>query len=81
MSSLLKNVTDIQALMKAVEKCKSDVFLKSCDGKETFNLKSTLSAYIGIGRLCEEQGDQWEIYTNNREDEAYLLQFFYEIKS
>lgn len=40
---LLKNITDVNALLAAIAKCKGDVILRSVDGSETFNLKSKLS--------------------------------------
>lgn len=78
---LLKNITDINALLAAISKCEGDVILRSVDGSEEFNLKSTLSQYIGIGRLCEEHGDEYEIFcpSRNTNDEAYLMQFFHEL--
>ena len=75
----LKNVRDINALMAAVRNCKGDVLLRSADGSEEFNLKSKLSEYIAIGRLCEEDGDSWEVFCMNKGDEGELLKFFYEI--
>lgn len=76
---LLKNAKDIDSLIKAVGKCQGDVLLRSADGKEQFNLKSTLSEYIAIGRLCEEHGDSYEVYCMDRRDEPYMLKFFFEI--
>ena len=34
-----------------------------------------------IARLCEEDGDNWEIFCMNRNDERYMLQFFAELKA
>ena len=78
---LLKNARDINSLVEAVAKCSGDVLLRSVDGKEEFNLKSTLSQYIGIGRLCEEKGDQYEIFCMDRNDEGHMMQFFHDIKT
>lgn len=77
---LLKNANDINSLISAVEKCSGDVILRSVDGKEEFNLKSTLSQFLGIARLCEERGDEYEIFCMNRNDEGYMMQFFFELK-
>lgn len=76
---LLKNATDIHNLVDAVKQCHGDVLLRSVDGKEEFNLKSTLSQYIGIGRLCEEQGEYYEIYCTDKNDEPFLFHFFSEL--
>lgn len=76
---LLKNAKDVKSLIAAVKKCKGDVILRSIDGTEEFNLKSILSQYIAIGRLCEECGDQYEIFCMNHDDEPYMLQFFHNL--
>lgn len=74
---LLKNAKDVKALIAAVKKCKGDVILRATDGSEEFNLKSVLSQYIAIARLCEEHGDEYEVYCMSKEDEPYMLQFFH----
>ena len=76
---ILKNVKDIKALIAAIKKCKGDVILRSVDGKEEFNLKSTLSQYIAIGKLCEEHGDKYEVFCMNKCDDMYLIDFFYKL--
>ena len=77
---LLKNAKDVSSLIEAVKKCKGDVIVRSVDGSEEFNLKSTFSQYIAIGRLCDEYGDYYEIFCKNREDEQYLFKFFWDLK-
>ena len=76
---LLKNIKDVEKLREAIKKCNGDVILRSVDGTEQFNMKSALSQYIAISRLCEERGDQYEIFCMDRNDEPYLLQFFHEM--
>lgn len=73
---LLKNIKDVDMLVSAVSKCSGDVILRSLDGSEEFNLKSKLSQYIAIGRLCAEHGDEYEIFCMNKNDEGYMLNFF-----
>ena len=58
---LLKDMKDVNLLISAVEKCKGDVVLRSIDGSEEFNLKSKLSQYIAISKLCDEHGDEYEV--------------------
>ena len=77
---LLKNAKDIEALIAAVSKCRGDVLLRSMDGSEEFNLKSKISQYIAIGKLCEEHGDEYEIFCAYKSDEQHLLGFFGEIR-
>lgn len=68
----LNNIKDVQNFMAAVNACENDVFLKSQQG-DVFNLKSSLSQYIAIGRLIEESGDDLELFAQTREDEARLI--------
>ena len=68
----LTNVKDVQKFIAAVNDCEHDVFLKSQEG-DVFNLKSSMSQYIAIGRLIEESGDSLELFAESREDEARLL--------
>ena len=76
---ILKNVKDIEALVAAVKKCRGEVILRSTNGLEEFNLKSTLSQYIAIGKLCEERGDDYEIFCMNKADEGYMMEFFHKL--
>lgn len=78
---LLKNAKDIDLLIEYVSKCTGDVILRSVDGKEEFNLKSVLSRYVAISRLCEEHGDEYEIFCSNRQDEIYMMQFFHSLNA
>lgn len=79
MSMLLKNAKDLNALISAIDNCKGDVILRSCDGTETFNMKSTLSKYMALGKLLSDHGDSYEFFCMNKDDEPYLLTFFHEL--
>ena len=68
----LTNVKDVQKFIETVNSCEHDVYLKSLEG-DVFNLKSSLSQYIAVGRLLEESGDTLELFAQTREDEARLL--------
>ena len=74
----LNNVTDVQKFIAAVNACENDVYLRSQEGDQ-FNLKSSLSQYIAIGRLLEESGDSLELFAQTREDEALLMQMLSEL--
>ena len=74
----LSNITDVQKFTAAVNACEGDVYLKSVEG-DVFNLKSSLSQYIAIGRLIEESGDNLELFAQTREDEAILLKMLGEL--
>lgn len=77
---MLKNMNNVNALMTAVANCTDSVLLKSADGREEYNLKSALSLMIGIGRLCGEHGDEYEVFCTNRADEGNLLSFFHALR-
>lgn len=77
---MLKNKNNVDALIAAVSKCKGDVILRSMDAKEQYNLKSQLSQIVGIARLCEEHGDEYEVFCMNRLDEGTMLEFFWNLR-
>lgn len=68
----LRSEADIQEFLDTVASCEGDVYLKSPEG-DIFNLKSSLSRYIAVGRLIEEQGDSLELFASRREDRARLM--------
>ena len=78
MSRFLKDIRDLEAFRAAVKDCKNDVILRKNDGTEEFNLKSTLSEFIALGRLADKHGDNYEIFCMDHTDEANLLKYFYE---
>ena len=77
---MLRNINNVNDLQAAVASCQDSVILKSADGREEYNLKSALSLLMGIGCLCGEHGDEYEVFCTNRADEGYLLKFFRELK-
>lgn len=74
----LTSVKDIQKFVNTVNACEHGVYLKSLEG-DVFNLKSSLSQYVAIGRLIEESGDSLELFADSREDEALLMQMLVEM--
>lgn len=74
----LRNVKDVEKFIQVIKECERDVYVKSQEG-DVFNLKSSLSQYIAIGRLLDENGDALELFANSREDEAKLMRFLYEL--
>lgn len=75
----LTNVTDVQKFISVIDQCKDNVYLQSLEG-DKFNLKSSLSQYIAIGRLIEESGDSLEIFADDKEDEQLLIGFLQELQ-
>lgn len=78
MSKFLKNIKDLEAFREAVRKCKGEVYLIKNDKTEQFNLKSTLSEYLGLARLADAHGDEYEIFCQLPSDEGNLLKYFFE---
>lgn len=78
MSKFLGNVRDLNAFKQAIKECTGEVWLRKNDGSEEFNLKSTLSEYIALGKLCDEHGSDYEIFCQLASDESRLLKFYYE---
>ena len=75
----LTNIKDIQKFVAAIQDCEHGVQLKSLEG-DVFNLKSSMSQYVAIGRLIEESGDSLELFADSREDEARLLMLIHELE-
>ena len=71
----LKNISEVQAFQEAINLCKGEVWLQSIYG-DRFNLKSVLSGYIAIGRLLSEEGENLELFCQNRSDERHFYNFF-----
>ena len=74
----LINIQEVEEFRKAVHQCEGNVYLKSPEG-DVFNLKSSLSEYIALGRLLGEAGDSLELFASRREDEARLIAFLNEV--
>ena len=65
-------------ILEAVNECEHGIYLKSVEG-DVFNLKSSMSQYVAIGRLIEESGDNLELFAQTREDEMLLLNMLNEL--
>lgn len=78
---LLKSEQDVKLFNNAVDKCSGEVVLRSMDGREELNLKSQLSRFIAIGKLCQDNGDEYEVFCLDRNDIGHLLGFFSQIHS
>lgn len=70
----ITNMKDVEPFRAAVKQCVGNVYLKSAEG-DVFNLKSSLSEYIALGRLLGEAGAALELMADLPEDEALLQQF------
>ena len=68
----LRSEADIQEFLEVVKSCEGGVYLKSLEG-DLFNLKSSLSRYVAVAKLLEDQGDSLELFADRREDRARLM--------
>ena len=68
------SISDVDAFVSAVDKCKGDVWLESVQG-DRFNLKSELSRYVAIGELIKDESESLELFARTAEDEAVLMEF------
>lgn len=73
----IKNIKEVEDFIKAVDSCSGNVFLKSIYG-DSYNLKSKLSQYVGIGTMIGNHADDLELFCDDKADEAKLLKFFHE---
>ena len=76
----LRSEADVQEFLKVVESCEGGVYLQIPEG-DIFNLKSSLSRYIAVGQLIEEQGDDLELFADRREDRARLMNLVADLMS
>lgn len=76
---LLNSKKDIENLFSALDKCRDKVYLRSADGTEEFNLKSDVSRYAAVGKLCQDHGDEYEFYCDDRRDEGNIMEFFFKL--
>lgn len=71
----LKNITELNDFIAAVDSCKGEVWLESPYG-DRFNLKSKFSQYLALGELLGKNGDALELFCQFTEDEKYFYEFF-----
>ena len=76
---LLRDITDIENFKAAVQQCSGDVIIRHNRRKEEFNMKSLFSCYIGLGKLTEDHGDEYEVFCMNPNDERFMMNFFCEL--
>lgn len=70
----IKNITQLNDFIAAVEKCSGEVWLESPQG-DKYNLKSQFSRYIALGELLSDCGDQLELFCARKDDEPYFLKY------
>lgn len=73
----LQKISQVQLFLDTVNSCEGDVWLTSPYG-DKYNLKSLLTQYVAISALLGDQGDQLELWCENKEDEAKFLKLFNE---
>lgn len=71
----LKTIGDIERFREVINKCKGRVWLENVKG-DIFDLKSSFSQYLAIGKLIEDQQETLELYASLPEDRVILCQLF-----
>lgn len=71
----LRNIQEVEQFRAVVESCKGEVWLESPNG-DSFNLKSSFSQYVALGKLLGEHGDELELFCSLSEDEGKFYKFF-----
>lgn len=64
-----------QALVNGITAAKGEIYLKTVDGTESYNLRSQLSRYIAIDRLAREAGQEWMVVCEVPDDEKLLRNY------
>ncbi len=71
----MTNISEVKDFLSIIPECKGDVWVESVDG-DRFNLKSSLSCYIAIGRIIEERGADLELFCSDHGDEQMFYDYF-----
>ena len=58
---------EAETLLKTVQSCRGQVYLKTPDG-DLFNLKSSFSQYIALRELLQESADRLELVAEDMAD-------------
>ena len=73
----LKNISELNGFIAAVDSCEGHVWLESPDG-DRFNLKSKFSQYIALGALLGARGEDLELFCQLPEDKVRFFKYFKE---
>jgi len=71
----LSNISAVNDFLAIIPECKGEVWVESVDG-DKFNLKSSMSRYIALGRIIEERGADLELFCSDSADEQRFYEFF-----
>lgn len=70
----IRNLTQLNNFLGAVNNCQGDVWLESPRG-DKYNLKSEFSRYVAFGALLSENGDSLELFCQCPTDEPLFYDF------
>ena len=74
-----KTGEQVDEFLEVIKKCKGQIFLTSQYG-DRYNLNSKFSAYLAVAAMLGENGDELELFCENKEDRMLLLNFLEENK-
>lgn len=72
----IRNLSQLNDFVAVVNDCQGAVWLESSEG-DRYNLKSTFSQYIALGKLLDERGDYLELFCSDKNDERLFFKFFH----
>lgn len=73
----LHDIGEVNDFLEVVNRCKGQVWLESTEG-DKFNLKSSLSQYVAIGKLITDKTDSLQLYCSEPNDEHKFFVLFSE---
>lgn len=73
----LHDIGEVNDFLEVVNRCKGQVWLESAEG-DRFNLKSSLSQYVAIGKLITDKTDELNLFCSDRSDESKFFVLFSE---
>ena len=71
----LTEINEVESFLEICKKATGNVYVVSSYG-DRYNLKSTLSQYVAIGKLIDENYESLELFCDNKDDEPLFFEFF-----
>lgn len=76
----VRSAKEVEAFKDAINHCSKAVWLESSCG-DKYDMKSTMSQYIGIAKLLEDEQEDLELFASAREDQVILMDFISKLGS
>lgn len=69
------SIESFMALVNGITSAKGEIYLRTVDGSESYNLRSQMSHYVAFDRLIREAGQEWMVDCEFPEDEKLLREY------